>query len=139
VPDLSVAPYRNGNLVMKDSFDVGAGPSFGLDRVWQTLADHAEDGEVDDVSVRSVSFMEDWEDIVSGKRDGWRVESEDEESGTTTVVCAPAELARIRAAMTVLRPHVPAPNQAQWDKLTAFYAACSESGATICLWYDPMG
>lgn len=125
---------QRGGADMKRSFDVGAGPSLGIDVEVRALRDLADDGDVDAELVDRVSFMEDWERLVYGDApDGWTREEGDD---VITVVCDPAELGRILAAMKALRPRVS--NTRAWDALAAFLEGCAKRGS-ICLWYDPLG
>jgi hypothetical protein len=136
--DLSVVPYRNGDLNMKRGFDIGAGPSRGVEAAVRVLEDLVEDGELDEESVRRVAWMQDWETIVLGEAPvaQW---TREEHGDTIYAVCAPAELARILETMTELRAHVPAAHRKAWDELATFLEACANNGGTVSLYYDPLG
>jgi hypothetical protein len=133
--DLSVVPVRGGNLDMKSSFDVGAGPTNGLDDVIRSLDDRAREGELDADEVRRVGFFEDWENIVLGdeRYDGW---TRNEAGGVITATCDKAELAKIIAAMDALAREADTP---RWAELTTFLRKAAEKGGTIALWYDAEG
>jgi hypothetical protein len=137
--DLAVHAYRKKRIDMKDGFDIGAGPSRGVESAIAALEDLAGDGELDEDAVHRVAWMQDWENIVlpGGKpRSSWVV---DDAGDTTTAVCDPKELAAIIATMATLRTNVPKKYQPAWDQLATFLKGCAKGGGTVCLYYDPMG
>ena len=138
MPDLSVAPYGKKGANMKRSFDVGAGPSVGIEDAIDELQGLVDDEELDEALVTRVAWIRDWEDIllVGEPRKEWK---RSEAADTITAVCAPKELARIIEAMKKLRVHLREAQQTQWDALTKYLVGCAKNGGTICLWYDPMG
>jgi hypothetical protein len=133
--DLSVVPVRNGKMDMRGGFDIGAGPSVGVDDAVALLEDAAENGELDPVLVRRVAWMQNWEDILLGEQDvpGWARDSGDE---VITAICDTDELASIIEATEKLAPKV---ELASWKELLAFLRSCAKKGGTIALYYDPCG
>ncbi|UJR83912.1 hypothetical protein [Sandaracinus amylolyticus] len=137
--DLSVVFHRDGALDMRRGFDVGAGPSAGVDVILRELDDRAREGELDPEQVRIASWLADWEEILlgDGERSGWSREGLDVIVG----LCERTELERILAAMDALRPAVveSMPSRiASWDALSSFLRGCYAEGS-IALWCDLEG
>ena len=135
--DLSVVFQKDGALDMRRGFDVGAGPSAGVDEILRELDDRARDGELDPELVSTVSWLADWEQILLGdsERRGWSREGLDVVVG----LCEREELERILAAMDALRPAVVEIGSASsWDALATFLRACHADGS-IALWCDLEG
>ncbi|AKF03615.1 hypothetical protein [Sandaracinus amylolyticus] len=137
--DLSVVFQRDGALDMRRGFDVGAGPSAGIDVILGALDDLARDGELDPEPLRTASWLAQWEEIVlgEGERRGWSREGVD----PVVALCERAELARILSAMEALRPAVVETMSAHvssWDALSSFLRACHAEGS-IALWCDLAG
>jgi hypothetical protein len=136
--DLSVVFCKKGRLDMQRSFDVGAGPSAGIEDLLRRLSDLVEDGEADASAVERASWLADWERILLSDETvpGWSRDGIE----TVTALCERDELGRILAASEALRPAVAELGAtAKWDAFVAFLTECHAQGGTIALWCDLEG